>query len=600
MKSFFPPQNQSFRFLQTNRSDVLGSLWSSFNIDLQSNLGVVRVAPRLKINTQTSDQANLGSPAAFKFFDNRYFAICGARIFKNSGYKPSLGFSEDTSTGVQTNYLPENSDLEVYLDKLWATGNGALYYKDRNGSGTGAWTSHSTVPDASVNLMVFGRKFNRLYLTTNSSQVDSTDGTTYASTGDYTINLGVSDENNITAICETSEGIWLGTTNISNENGRGSVYFWDGKSSVATKRYYLNAPGAYALVTYNDIPYVMDTFGIFSKFNGTNFQEIGRLPFSDLLLADSSTGFSTFNDRFIHPKGIIPTRNGTFLALIFNNYDNTDNTISENCPSGIYEFSEETGFVHKHALTYNTVGSLSVTDFGQNRIGTKSVDPFVGALVQAWTPDDGSRNGMIMCGATFFTNATAQTSAIFIDDSLNTTAKRGYFVTTWFNSEGIKDNWVSVWSQYRRLLDSSDSIVVKYRFFDEPAVSADITWVNTTSFTTTTDISAYWTSGTGFEVEIIQGTGSGLCAHITNIVLAGGTYTVTIDETATGVTTGTARARFQKWIKLDAISGQVEEHSRGSITLPSSRIQVKVAMAFTGDDEFHKLSILSTDNIKII
>lgn len=607
MKNFFPPQNQNYTYLQTNRSDDLGSLWSTFNLDFQSNLGTMRVAPRLKINTSTTDKANLGSPTVFKVFDDRYFTIAGARVFKtSSAYNPASSFGEDGSAGVQTNYDPSDADLEVFDSKLWATGNGSLYSKASNGSGTGAWTLLSTSPSG-TSLMVVGRKFNRLYVTTGTSQVDSTDGTTYAASGDYTIQLGNSTENTITSICETSDFIWLGTTNNSSQNGYGSVYAWDGISAQATNRYYLTAPGAYAMVSYNNIPYVMDTFGILSKFTGTGFEEIGRLPFSDKLLEDGSSGFASGNTRYIHPKGIIPTRNGTFLVFVFNNYDDPTDSISENCPSGIYEWSEQFGFTHKYSLTYNETGSSTITDYGQNQLGTGAADAFVSGLAQAWTPSDSSsRNGMIMCGATFFTNATAQTSAIFVDDSLNTTQKKGYFVTTWIPSGEVEDKWLRAWIVFRKFLDSSDSIVLKYRNYEEDPIYATITWVNTTSFTTTTDITAYGPTATGFngttggEVEGIQGTGSGQCAHITNIVNNGGTYTVTVDSAFTGVTTGTARARFQKWIKLNPeVTGQIKSWEQMAILANGVRIQIKGCLTFLGNDEFYKLAIFSNEDIKI-
>jgi len=606
MKNFFPSQGKTYTYFQLNRSDDLGSIWSSFNLDFQSNLGTMRVSPRMRINTQTSDQANLGSPVNFKFFDNRYFTIAGARIFKNTSYNPASAFVEDASTGVQTNYIPEQSDIEVFDLKLWTTGNNGLRYKVANGTGTGAWTLLSSTPSG-TSLLIYSRKWNRLYVTLNSSQVDSTDGTTYTATGDYTLQLGNSDENTITSVCETSDYIWLGTTNRANENGRGSVYQWDGISAGVVARYYLNAPGAYSMVTIDDIPYVMDTFGILSKFTGSSFEEVGRLPFSDLLLSDNSTGFPSSNTRFIHPKGMLQTRNKTILAFVKNNYDDATDSISENAPSGIYEFSEDFGFTHKYSLSYNTVGSSTITDYGQNKLGTAADDGFVSGLAHAYTPtSSATRNGMIMCGATFFINQTQQTSAIFINDSLNTIQKKGYFVTTWFSSDEIQDKWTRLWAVYRRLLSANSSIVFKYRIYEEEPLYANITWVNTTSFTTTTNPTAYAPTAAGFngtiggEVEGIQGTGSGQCAHITSIVNNAGTYTVTVDTAFTGVTTGTAVVRFQKWIKLfPEITGQIKSYEQMAIGANNTRIQIKGCLTFQGNDEFFKLALSSNEDIKI-
>ena len=102
MKYFFPPKNQNFTFLQTNRSDDLGSIWSSFNLDFQTNLGVIRLSQKLVTNTTSSDDADLGLPYAFEFFDTMWWAVCGTRIFHNSSVDLTSGFTEDASTGFQT------------------------------------------------------------------------------------------------------------------------------------------------------------------------------------------------------------------------------------------------------------------------------------------------------------------------------------------------------------------------------------------------------------------------------------------------------------------------------------------------------------------
>ncbi len=157
---------------------------------------------------------------------------------------------------------------------------------------------------------------------------------------------------------------------------------------------------------------------------------------------------------------------------------------------------------------------------------------------------------------------------------------------------------------YRQFLDASDNIVLKYRSTEETPVQGTITWVNTTSFTVANsvcDVSQYWTSGVGGEVEILQGVGSGLCAHITNAVLAGGTWTVTIDETATGATTTTAIARFQKWIKIFPVESLTSPRNWAQFAIGTDstpRIQVKMCFTYTGQGEFYKAILTSNEDIK--
>jgi len=80
MKYYFPPKNQNYQWLQTNRSDDFGSLWSTFNLDFQTNLGVMRLAQKLVTNTTSSDDADLGLPVAFEFFSGIWWAICASNI----------------------------------------------------------------------------------------------------------------------------------------------------------------------------------------------------------------------------------------------------------------------------------------------------------------------------------------------------------------------------------------------------------------------------------------------------------------------------------------------------------------------------------------
>lgn len=593
----FPSEDR--RYTQINRGDSVGGFWSTMNIDLQSNLGVMRVAPRMILNTSNANDADLGLPIAFTEFESSWWALCGGRIFRTQQFltDPNEQFTEDSSTGAKIDYT-EDDDLVTFDDRLFATHDDGLYVKSTY---SGSW---SLVTGDPVNgILQYFRKFNRLYVaaTREVESLSSTD--VWAGTGDYTISLP--DGFSIVCMTETSDSIWIGTINGENLSGRGSIFRWDGISAQATERYYIEANEICAMTTMDDIPYLMDSDGILRQFTGSSFEEVGRLPFGVGAKLPRGTASGVGNPRYIHRRGLIATKNGTIQALVRNVYEDANNTIPENLPSGVWEWSNDFGFTHKYSLTYTPRESTTVTDYGQNRVWE------VGALANANIADDSSdRNGIILAGANYF-NDNSETSptnyGIFYDDTNDEVQKRGYFVTTWFDSYEIQDKWERLWSVYKRFSNSTDAIVFKYRIYEEDPVYANITWVNTTTFTTTTDITAYGPTATGFngtqggEVEFIQGTGSGLCAHITSITNNAGTYTVTIDETATGVTTGTGRARFQKWIKLNPKDPQdmVKSYSQASIGVANPSIQIKCCMTFTGQGEFLKMVLVSNEDIKI-
>lgn len=593
------PQNK--QYLQNNRTNIfpLGNLWSTFGIDLQSNVGVLRISPRLMINTSTTDDADLGCPVAFRWFDNRVWAICDTRIFKNTG-NPSTAFTEDASTGVPTDFTADESDMEIFNNTLCVTTTDALVSKVGNGTGTGAWTDRDVLNSGNPHMLTYFKKFDRLYYTNGIENIlsISTAWVTADPGSDYAISLSSTQlEYRIFCIEAASQNIWIGTCNIVTQGQPGKVCVWDGISAQVTTEYQLsNAVACMAIAFHpqDEIPYIMDSNGVLSRFNGGGFTEVGRLPFPYSQLPYNPTDAD--NERFIHPNGMYFTKDGTLRCLI-NNRANYGNVV-ENISSGTWEWSSENGFVHVQPFSYTPVGGSTITDWGQNKVSR------VGALVPMNIPITSAVNGTIMVGATIYTNASSTTSAIFTDNSLDTVQKKGYIGTDWIESNQVADSWDRLWTTFRKFLSATDSIVFKYRIEDVAPSYGDMTWVNTISFTilnSAVDISAYWTSGTGGEVEILNGTGSGLCAHITNAVNVAGTWTVTIDETATGVTTGTASARFQKWIKLfpaEALSSTSTWAQWAIDTTSTPRIQLKGCFTFTGAGEFYKSFITSSEDIK--
>lgn len=292
----------------------------------------------------------------------------------------------------------------------------------------------------------------------------------------------------------------------------------------------------------------------------------------------------------------MPTRNRTILAMIYNGNSGSTTTEYENIPSGVWEWSGDFGLTHKYSPTYLPNGSTSITDYGQNILSQP------GALfdVSAISPQTAGRNGSILVGADYYTNASSITHGIFFDDLNNTLQKKGYFITTWFFSSEVEDKWTRLWAIYKRLVTQGDSIVFKYRTNQANPITATITWTSTTTFTTTTDVTGYWTSGTGGEVEILQGTGGASCAHITSIVNNAGTYTVTLDDAITGVTNGTAIARFQHWVKVfPEITSLVKSWEQMNVGVSDTRIQIKGCLTFTGDGEFVRFALFSNEDIKV-
>lgn len=704
MKNYFPSQNQGYQFLQTNRSDNIGSIWASFNLDFQSNLGKLRLSKKLVTNITSSDDADLGLPVAFEYWYQEWWAICGTRIFKNSSPDLVTAFAEETTIGytiglsdtqfdvtnpsgttfrytydttgtnpaitatsvpigatvvisdtnlaagnrgtftvtgsgsnyfevanaagvvesnktISTgyieirggtfgqNYSATQSDICLFNDYLFATTSGNLYYRIADTASVPWQLLKKLNSSSSIHKLVYFKKNDRLYYVDQSSLIASVDTNLSVSTsGDYTLNPGTSI-GYVSTMVASSSFIWIGSFRdvsalSSTTNGlEGSISQWDGTSSQAFE-YPIKAGGVLAMCVLDDIPYALDTEGRVLKFTGSSFQEIARLPIDRTLLVNATTFSSA---RFVHFNGMVGTKNNTIQILINNLNDDSVADVTENMPSGVWELDLNTNnFTHKYSPTLKARSSSTVTDFGQNRISAP------GALkVNYLQSNNSSGRSTLIAGFNYFSDATTVKSGIFIDSPAKATTdnegqKRGYFVTTWFESSEVSDIWNRIWITYKKFLNSADKITLKYRTNDEEPTLATITWVDTTHFTTTTDITAYYPTATGFdgtnggEVEVLQGTGAGACVHITAVSLNAGTYTVTVDNAVTGVTTGTAKARFQKWLKLlPEITGQVLQYGQTAINVADVRIQIKLVMEFTGDDEFHKMGVYSSENLKI-
>lgn len=584
------PNRQTKAVRQPNISKFLGDLWASFNLDLFSNRGVIKLSPRLRINT--SAQSNQGLSVAFKTFDQRIFTIAGTRIFKNTGYSLLSGFVEDASTGILTTFSADYSDMELFNDELCAITTGKLISKAADGSGTGAWTDRYTISSASsFHKTCWSPKFNRLYFVDGFNQINSVDTSwSVATSGSYYMNLPFR-YGAIYTIAADDSSIWIATLNPSPsgivESSTGaSILKWDGiTSSTITSEYKVKAKGVLALCKDDrGVMHAIDSNGALLAFNGSSFEEIARLPLSKEYLYNALGSSTLKYDAFIHPNGFYFSRNGTFILLVNNLVGDSGSTIKENLQSGIWEYHKDTGFVHRQSLTYTDLNSAAVTDYGQNRVSR------VGALVEAnYYSTSAGGQPSLLCGATYYTNASSTASGIFVDDPLDAVQKYGYFVTTWIQASALKDTWQKVYARFRQFLNSDDKFVLKYRTREASPTEISITWVDTTSFTTTTNI----LGKEGYEVEVIQGTGSGKCSHITLISVTGGTYTATVDETYTGVTTGTAKARLQAWTRAGSFTNQTDESCSFSMIKESERIQLKFCMQFTGEDELHELALIN-------
>ncbi len=553
---------------QLNIGDLQGTLDNSFNIDLTFNQGKVSISPRTRITTDKP--TDFGTPVGAVYFDGLWWCVAGNFVWKASS--PQGAFAKDASNGGA--YFPPTdcdsrySDITVFNDHLIVSTQSRIYKKALNGAGTGGWDLvDSSLASAIVRPVTVYN--NRLYWSRLPDNIVSCD-TSWAisNTASASYNITLPSGNVITFIKPFSTGLYIGIT--QNDGTEGFVYDWNGETKNTIRfSYNVYAQGALSAYVDNTYFYMINSDSEIFRFNGGGFTFIARLPVKRNSLYNANATGSSGNDRFIHPNGM--TLIDGRLSLLINATNNDASaTQQDNIHSGIWEYVENIGLYHKYSMSYNTIGGTT-TDQGQIRLKS------VGCLVN--TPDLSAysdvQKGNFLAGAAFYSDATTIKYGMFTDNYYDNEQKAGFFSTVQIRASNFTDMFNKVTSLYTPT--ENMKYVVKYRTKKTDWTDFTMTWVNTTSFTTTqTGIEV------GDEITIIQGTGSGRVAHVSAISFSSPNYTVTIDETIANVT-GTAKARVQKWKKIDTITNVNNFFQSSTISNPSTLIELKVFMIGTGE-----------------
>jgi len=568
------------KWVQVNGSEVMGNLWASFNIDLSDNYGRLRIGQRLIVNTDETDDADIGVPVAFASINSINYCIAGSKVFKSGANTPNSNFTEDAISGVPTNLNSLYSDMASFNGYLYVSANSTSVYKTDGVS----WSSFSAGSNTG-SPRLFVQYADRMYMTDGNAKIISwSTSDTPATSGAYTLDLSSNaDTRRITCMRASASRIWIFTTNLSG--GKALVYEWDGASTQPTRSYRLESSGAFSCVIKDDIPWIIDANANLLAWNGGTFQYITGFNRENHKLL---TGiFSTTNDRFVHPNGMSIVEGNIHILINGSNNDNTG-TIEDTIPSGIYEYQKEFGLVHKYSFGL-TKSNGTIVDFGQIRISK------AGALSELNQPSTSStRNGTFLAGAQIYTNAGSTRNVISYDDQNSTLQKAGTFITTKIQSSEVTEMWQKLYVGVKKFLNDNDKMIVKYRIEEVDSTQISCTWTSTNSFTTTSDISAYANND---EITVIQGVGSGKCAHITDLSESAGTYTVTVDETFTGATSQTFLAKIDKWKKIGSLSNRNASYLECPIGKSANWIQLKIWVTFTGrKEEIETLYLVSAPN----
>ena len=161
-------------------------------------------------------------------------------------------------------------------------------------------------------------------------------------------------------------------------------------------------------------------------------------------------------------------------------------------------------------------------------------------------------------------------------------------------SSKVTQVWQKIILKYRKMLDTTDKILVKYRTTkDIPITEQNVEWDSDTQFTAT----SFAGVEVGIEAEILNGNGSGAVAHVTAITDNTGSFTITLDNNIIGVTAGDiSDVRFQKWNQLPEITANDFQFT--DLPVPQynkdTEMQFKIVMNWTNiENELREVIVVN-------
>jgi len=572
--------NQEKKWQQVNAGEIYGNIKDIFGCDLESNLGKIRISEVLGnavINSVTNTQF-IGYPAAM--------------VYTNAGTAAGTTYANWILSNNSSMWFDTSGGFSFVKDRLSLTPSNPLYdmtvFTQTSGSDNlivphstglsllnqGSWTSSWWVAGLGMTALSSANPHPvESFLSQYGSFAFVADGRNVHTIDTSLIGAGVrynrvqlDIEQQIIWIRATDRYVFFGTRNINA--GRGKIFQYD-LVNEAILGYEIGGNISLAACVKNNIVYSVDDLGVAYKFNGDGFAEIGRLPIYYLQREVPAARWNDGNTplHMVHHRGM-DVIDGK-LHILLNAGGSNGSYVFEQFPSGVWVLNEETGnFYCKYRLNKSLTGA-----FGESNIQNS------GFMFPR------NQNSFFAGWASFLTSNMRVASPNL------TSAGVGRFITPKIYSPDIQSKWAALWALFKKFENATDKMIVKYRiqerfktFFSAstsiPILTGTCLWTNGTTFTSNNDLSL---AQAGDEVEITYGDAAGLTAHISTISEAGGTYTVTLDETFTVTGGNTSGFSVMNWTKIESFSStNPPQYHEFHMDIPASEwIQFKVELRGT-------------------
>jgi len=559
MKFEFPYKGE---VSQMNKGEAYGSLHTSYGIDFSTEKGRILSSPA-SLNILNTDGLSTEQVIAFAVIDSRWIGVADGVYRGGSGQvqDPTNGWAIDgtASTPAVDTLEGDATPFDGYLVVSGISGGGDIYKYD--GSAWSSWwtgtLAQAALSTSSFKPMKVGPS-GRLYILDSMNKVyNVTTALSVTKTGNGTLDLSDTGYK-FNCMAMSSNRMWLGGRDIST--GMSIVAEWDMSLNEATvSRFYSpGSTGVRSIVVWNDSPVLMLADGTMRFYDGSSFysKDGARLlrPENGFSFAGDyvSTSILTLSSFNMHPNGsaIIDELPHFLMSACLRDTSGTTSIGNEyHTVAGIFCYDPEIGLYNRFPI----VASIDETlGFGSEIKTTGQM----GALIAA--PSPGTK---FLASAKVWNDTEGYpASVIFSDDNARTLASRGRFVLNPFYGTA-KDLWQKVEILGKRLKNSSDRILLKYRLEKSGTkpFKASVIFSSSTSFTSTDTNFQY--AEAGDLVLLAYDYGGNESAHISAISYSNPTYTVTLDETIAGFLPAMANVvRVDNFKRLGTISNQKTDY----------------------------------------
>jgi len=521
----FQIPNLEQQIRQSNRGDLMGELWESFNLDLTTSPGKILSSKKLELVLNSTELEDAAGIHDLLIYDGKYYLVTEEWTWVCSlGNDPSnianwvieasIGQSASATTAVAF-----DGKLRISLNTNIASWDGTTYDVDwwtAVASGTALTTGHPHVTETvqSQKESFFVTDKNRVHYLEKGGSPKI-----------------VTLDSNVVACClapALSGSMWVGTYNETS----GKAYVYEiyvgevvGSTAVYRQAYPIDAQAVLAIWVVDNTPYIVTEKGTIQVFNGAGFKTIAYFPFifSGKELDGVRSGLIQTSSHFrpVHPRGVKVVNDTVFLLI--NSKDSVGaNPATSRFHSGIWEFNISTS-----SLSHRSGFTDSNTDYGAGVLNES------GALLVLANSD-----AFLLSGG-----GITDTGLYVMKD----TPSQGWFVTPELNSDTIQSAYNKI-THKATTLGAGETINTLYRTRKRATVYGEALWTASDIFVTTDDWSLV---EVGDLVRVNTGYAVGEWAMISAISSSPTTYTITLNR-AIGLISQTSQLYSDNFKLIDA------------------------------------------------